>query len=203
MRPFVLLLFPLALLAQPVVTLTGPATVPAGKPATLTVSVSGTAGSSLAALQASIAASNGTLGAPTAIPSAYGAYCNTSVCLAVSCTVAGICTLASLSDGAVFSVPITFPTMTTSAVPVTLSGLLGASTVGASVTLSAGTAYSITVGPSACSVLGQATVTAADALALIKALIGTGICPASFAAGCSLDSLQAVIIAATGGKCIL
>ena len=198
------ILFPLAIAAQPVVTVTGPATIPAGKPATLTVSVSGTAGSNLAAIQLSMAVSAGALGASVTVPTAYSTSCNAAgTCVTYSCNAAQVCSLSTLADGAVFTIPITFPAMSVAPIPVATSGLLGASTAGAAVTLTAGAPYSLTVGPSACSVLGQATITAKDAIALVQAIIGQAPCPTAFAAGCSLDNLEAVIIAATGGACIL
>lgn len=131
-----------------------------------------------------------------------GAYCSPSsgLCLAVDAAMSPLVNLA-FSDGAVLTIPATFSATGTVQLP--LTALVGVSLTDATLAVTSGAAYSIVVTASHCAYLGNATVTTADVAALIQAIVGNTACSGTFAAGCSLKSLQAVNVAAGGGACTL
>jgi hypothetical protein len=211
MKLAAILLLAVRLFAQPVLTLTGPATVASGQSATLTVSLSGTSGQNLAAVQWTITApASLTWSTPTISAGAAalgkGVYCNptSGVCVALGATNATppVLSATPFTDGAVASLPATF-SMAPGTVSLPLSSLLGASTAAAAVSVGSGAVFTLTVTPSHCDYNGDGKVDVNDALAVISAVIGQTTCSASFAAGCSLHSLQAIVVAALGGACSL
>lgn len=193
--------------AQPVLTITGPATVTAGTSASVVVSLSGSAGLSVTGVQWSHSLPNGVnLGTPVVSSSALalgkGVYCGQSTCLVVGLSATNAISNTPFADGAVATIPLVFPpNASLGATSLQLSGTLAASTTGAAIPIAPGAAYSITVLPGHCDANGDGAVNGADVGLVITALIGRGSCPLS--GGCSLQSLIAVLIAASGGSCTL
>jgi hypothetical protein len=192
-------------------TVTGPASVAQGQTAAFTVSLTGSSGLNLAGLQWTLATATGqTWGTPTISTCdaalGKGAYCNPAgLCLAVDQSNATPPVLSNnpFADGAVLTIPATFTSTPLGSLSFPLTALLGVSTTAAPITIAAATAFTITVTPSHCDYNGDGAVNDLDVQAIISAIEGPGVCSASFAAGCSLHSLQAVVQAALGGACIL
>lgn len=197
-----LLLFLVASLGfSQTLALTGPATIPVGQTATLTLSLSAVP-ANLAGIQWTLAPIAGvSLGTPVASPLLAGGpslYCSTvtGTCLIINTGTGTI----TLGNSAIASITVKPSAIGTLALP--LTGLFAVSTSATAVTLTAGS-FALTVTPSPCAYLGNATVTTADALALIQALLGQTNCSATFTPGCTLLNLEAVIIAANEGTCTL
>jgi hypothetical protein len=188
-------------------TLTGPASVTAGQPVTLTLSISGTASTLLAGLQWSLAVPPGiTSGSPSVALSGpdsalgLGVFCGTSICLETGFN-GTVVVDNPLVDGAL---AVFLANVPASVAPgnyaFALSGLVGASTVGAAVPLVSGSVYSLQV-LSRCDLNGDGSVNVTDIQMALNQALGIQAC--SFSGGCGIVSLQAVIIAASGGKCVL
>lgn len=187
--------------AQVVVTLTGPGTLVAGSTATLTVSVSGTAAANVPAVQ-------WTLGLPSGFSVGTPALASTdpagsiAACGPLACLVAGSAT--KLADGNIATIPITVPlTAKLGAATIPLSGVIAADAGGLnSPGATTGAVYSFAVSPSPCDLTGDGAVTVADVQAMINDTIGTTACPISSAnGGCSVVTVQQVVVAANGGAC--
>jgi hypothetical protein len=210
-RALVLLLLAARLWAQPILTVTGPASAPQGTVVNLTVSVSGTAGQNLAGISWSFPAGL-SLGAPAigaAAPAGLGVYCfgATGNCLVdgLSNTTPQVASdNAFTKDGVVATVPLTL-TAPPGSLSIPLTNIAGASTVAAPITITAGPTYTLTVTASHCDYNGDGAINYQDVLAIIQAVVGSKKCSpvSTFTAGCSLDTAQAVIVAATGGICSL
>jgi hypothetical protein len=197
---FVCLLLPVFLVAQPVVTLTGPGTVTAGGSATLTVACSGCAAGSVPAIQ-------WTLGQPTGFTFGVAAVTSTdpsgsiTACGPLACVIAG--SSVPLADGNIMTIPLNVALgAKLGATPIPLSGLLAATVTAAAVIPTSGPAYSITVVASPCDLNGDGVVTIADVQAAINGDIGASACPISSAnGGCTVVTIQEIIIAVNGGAC--
>ncbi len=196
------LLLPAFLVAQPVVTLTGPGTVTAGGSATLTVACSGCAAGNVPAIQ-------WTLGQPTGFTFGAAAVTSTdpsgsiTACGPLACVIAG--SAVPLADGNIMTIPLNVALgAKLGATPIPLTGLIGATLQGFAVNPApvSGTAYSITVVASPCDLNGDGTVNIADVQAAINGTIGTGSCPITTAnGGCSVVTIQEIVIAVNGGAC--
>ena len=186
--------------AQVVVTLTGPGTLVAGSTATLTVSVSGAAAANVPAVQ-------WTLGLPSGFTTGTPALASTdpagsiAACGPLACLVAGSAT--KLADGNIATIPVTVPlTAKLGAATIPLSGVLAADVNGFNSAAAAGAVYSFAVSPSPCDLTGDGAVTVADVQAMINDTIGTAVCPISSAnGGCSVVTVQQVVVATNGGAC--
>ena len=182
-------------------TPTGPVTATAGNSVTMTVSMTGSSGQSIAALQWSTTLPAGfTFGTPvlaTGIPSGVAAYeggaANTII-------VAGSTT--AMVDGAVLTVPITIAsTAATGAmtIPITAGSVFAATTGGLNVNgMTPGTPYSLTVF-SPCDLNQDGKVNVVDVQQVVAAILGTGTC--TVPGGCNIVTVQDVVIAALGGSC--
>jgi hypothetical protein len=192
-------------------TVTGPSSIAQGQTATLTVSISGSSGLNLAGIEWTLAPATGqTWGAPAISTGdaalGKGAYCNAAgLCLAVdqSNTTPPVLTNNPFTDGAVLTIPATFTSTPLGTISFPLTAMLGVSTAAAPIAIAAGTTFTLTITPSHCDYNGDGAVNDLDVQAIIAAIEGPAVCSASFAAGCSLHSLQAVVQAALGGACIL
>jgi hypothetical protein len=196
-------LIPMAAVAQPVLSLTGPASVAPGGTATLTLSINGSTGASITALQWANPAGV-TIGTPAIAPGVAATgkalYCGSNGCVIVGLA-AGKVSNAAITDGALASIPITLPASSPLG-PMTLhlTGLNAANITGNSVAATEGTVYSIRV-ISKCDVTGDGAVDASDMTPIISAITSGASCPLS--GGCTLQSLIAVLLAALGGPCTL
>jgi hypothetical protein len=197
--------------AQPVLTVTGPSSVSPGKATSLTFTLSGTSAANLAGIQWTITPQNGlTFGTPNASEQATaagkGIYCSATTGICVFITPANaaptVLTNSTLTDGVVATLPVTFTSAPSGTVSFPLTGLIAVSSAGSSTPINPGTPYSITV-TSNCDYNGDGVVNYLDISAMISAIIGQTTCSASFAAGCSLTSVEAVIQAALGSSCSL
>lgn len=191
-------LFALIAHAQPTITATGPASVTAGQTATLTVSLSGSAGQNIAGVQWSQGLAPGlTLGTPVAsapiVALGDAAYCGAAICLVVG-------SLAVMADGALATVPILVSaTAVPGLTPLPLTGLLAATPAGLNVPgVVSGAPYSLRV-LSRCDLNGDGTVNVVDVMVAVNAVLGVGSCPVS--GGCSLETILYVISAAAGNAC--
>jgi hypothetical protein len=198
------LLLPFCLQAQLLLTLTGPATITQGNSGTLTLTMSGSSGQNVAALEWGFTLPAGfTVGSPTlsAAFTAAGlaASCNTADTLCIAIDTAATPTLA---DGVVATIPFTVSSSAAlGATTLPLANLFGANTAGESVNPASGTAYSVKV-LSPCDVLGLGTVTVADAQAVISGALGTASCPLTAAqGGCTIVTAEDVVLAILGGAC--
>ena len=133
--------------AAPVVTLTGPTSVGTGGAATLTVSLSGSAGTNMAALQFTITPPSGlTMAAPVLTPAWVAAG------FAITCGPTHICVVVNsktvtpaIADGTVATIPVTISQACTpgaTALPMTVIAATGP---GYDANATVGTPYSITV----------------------------------------------------------
>lgn len=199
-------------LAQPVITATGPSTVYPGQSLTVTVALTGTAGSGLAAAQWSQAIPAGmgfTSAAPTSAYTAagWGIYCSPTtgaICIDIDFngSAAG---QALLADGILATETVT---LSQSATPgnysIPFSGFVGSTTQGAAVTVTGGAVYSFVV-LSPCSFSGS-PANISDILLVLNAALGVGGCPANVTAAgktCNLVTLQQTIYNVLGGACLL
>ena len=204
MRILTLFMAVVCLCSAQTLTLTGPATVMAGQSATATLSVSGTAGTNLAAFQWTIVAPSGT-GVAGASIATTGA--NKALTLSVYCgTTSGTClivnsVIAAMSDGPLAAITIT---TSASAAPGTytipLSGIVAASTTGTQLPMTNGSPFTIRI-VGHCDMDGNGTVNVADVQEVINQALGIQAC--ALTTGCTVVQVQAVIIAALGGACIL
>ena len=210
--PVLLILLATASAAQPVLTLTGPTSVAQGQSATLTMSVSGTTGQSLAGIQWTVAPPAGfSWGAPTisttASTAGKGILCNAAVglCLAIGDNLAMPPVLSNnpFTDGAVASIPANFTSVPLGTLTLPLTGLFGSTTTATSITVSSGPVFTIAILPSHCDYNADGKVDFNDVGSLWNVLVNQTSCSAAFTAGCSLKSLEGVLIAALGGICPL
>ena len=196
------LLLPLTLLGQTTtITPSGPSSVTAGNPVTLSIGMTGSNGQNIAALQFSLTLPAGfTIGTPvlaSGIPAGNVAYeggtGNTFI-------VAGSTT--AMTDGAVLTVPITIAsTAATGAltIPITAGSVFAATTGGLNVNgMTPGTPYSLTVF-SPCDLNQDGKVNVVDVQQVVAAILGTGTC--TVPGGCNIVTVQDVVIAALGGSC--
>lgn len=206
------LLLATVLAAQPVLTATGPSTVYPGQSLTVTVALTGTAGSNLAAVQWSQVIPMG-MGFTSAAPSStyttagWGVYCTPTtgaICIDLDFngTVAG---QSLLTDGILATETIT---LSQSATPgnysIPFSGFVGSTTQGAAVAVTGGAAFSFVV-LSPCSFSGS-PANISDILLVLNAALGVGACPANITAAgktCSLITVQQTIYNVLGGACLL
>lgn len=212
------LIFGLALpaCAQTTLTLTGPATIQPGTTATLTLTLAGSSGQNVSGLMWSLTPpASSTVSAPTNGAAATAAqktpYCTstnaTCVSIGLSTATPPVPTNQSYADGVVATIPVAIPRTTTAgSVSIPLTNLSAASTQGFNVAISSGAAYSLNV-LSLCDVNGDGVVNYLDVQAILSVLLGLNgqtSCPASLSAdGCTLETLIAVDVAATGGACTL
>lgn len=194
---------PLVAAAQPTITATGPASgVYPGGLANLTVALSGSAGSALAALQFTVALPAGmTLGTPVVSPAwstaGFTAYCGTSTCLLLNFTTM----TPTVADGTMVTAPVNVTsTFAPGAAAISLTGTVGATGNGTNVPTGAGPAASVKV-LNPCDVNGDGIVNFGDVTVVVNSIIGTGSCPLS--GGCSLQTVLAVVQNALGGACTL
>lgn len=186
--------------AQVIVTITGPGTIVAGTTATLTVSVSGAAAANVPAVQWTLGLPSGlTAGTPslaTSDPAGSIAACGPLLCL-----VAGA--HSNLADGNIVTIPLAAATsakLGTATIP--LSNVMAADVNGLNSPAAEGAVYSFTVSASPCDITGDGTINVADVQAIINDTIGAAACPISTAnGGCSIVTVQQVVIAANGGAC--
>lgn len=135
-------LFAVVALAQPLLTLSGPSSVHAGQPFTVTVTLSNSSTVSLAGLQWSYVLPAGAgLGTPSISPAfaalGLGVYCHGYTCLVVGLTSAGVVAPVVMVDGVVATMPITFrPSTPLGKYQIGIVGTLGASPIGSAVTVS-------------------------------------------------------------------
>ena len=180
-------------------TPTGPATATAGNSVTMTVSMTGSSGQSIAALQWSTTLPAGfTFGTPvlaTGVPSGNVAYeggaANTII-------VAGSTT--AMVDGTVLTVPVNIAsTAATGTMSIPLTGIFAATTGGLFVNeMTAGAPYALKVF-SPCDINQDGSVNVLDVQLVVAAILGTGTC--SVPGGCNIVTVQDVVIAALGGSC--
>ena len=202
MHKLLTLLLAVALYGQTTtVTLTGPPTVPAGGSATVTVSMSGSSGQSVTALQWSLTLPSGvTMGAPTAA-SAWSTAGDAATCNPANgtCIIAG--SQSVMADGVVATIPLTFGAAGSDPIP--LGSLFAAAVIGGAGVnvngMTPGPLYSIKV-LSRCDVNSDGIVNAADIQLVINAALGLGACPLSGTA-CNLVAVVNEVIAANGGAC--
>lgn len=211
MRPLAFLLLAAPLLAEPILTLTGPATIAQGQSATLTLILKQVAQTKLAAVEWTVTLPAGlTLSNPvisTTQPS-MGIYLgNAGIGVVVGATNSSPPLLGNqvLADGAVATITVQASTsapLGPTSLP--LTALAGASQTATSVSVSAGAVYSPTITPNPCAYLGGPSVTYQEVEALIQALIGNVPCSSSFAPGCTVTALQAVLLdTLPGNACLL
>lgn len=217
-RLLTLLLLSLSLHAAITLTVTGPLTVVAGQPATLTITLAGSSGQSIAAIGWILAPqASTTIGIPTAgaatsavqtdaiyspLNPAGGATPATSS--NGTMIVAGTGKPTALSDGVLATVPVTFSAAGTVSLP--LTGIIVANTSGMSVNgVTSGQTFSIVVTPvpSPCAVTGDVITSMADVQALINASLGLSACSFPGFAQCTVVQTVDVEIAANGGACII
>ena len=186
---------------QPTISVAGPASVYPGA-ASLTIAVSGSAGNNLAGLQFTITLPTGmTLGTPVVSPAwaanGFSIYCGTAVCVIINVTTI----TPTVADGTMATIPVNVAaTVAPGSASISLTGTLGATGAGLNVTTSAGPAMSMKV-LSFCDINGDGVVNLADVTIVIDAIIGTGTCPLT--AGCSLQTVLAVVQNSLGGACTL
>lgn len=198
-------------LAQTTLTLTGPASATAGASVPLTLSIAGTSGQNVSGIQWSIVGPTGlsvTSATITASPAALGKglYCsaNNAVCLEIGdSSTSALSNNPWTADGtiATFQVAVALNTPL-GATTVPLSGLFAVSTTGSAITMTSGTAYTLTILQSHCDFNGDGKVDSTDVLAAINAVLGRASCP-SILASCSLLTIWDVLQAANGGACVL
>lgn len=190
--------------------LTGPATAAPGSSVTVSLGLAGSSGQNLAALQwtaippagvtISSVASGAASTAATKTP-----YCNTgnTLCILVGLSTATppVITNAVYADGVVATLQVAIPaTAAPGPMTIPLTGLLGASTAASGVTITSGTAYSLTV-LNKCDVNKDGSVTYLDVQAVLNPALGNGVCPIS--QGCTPLTVIAVLVAALGSACLL
>lgn len=203
MKLLLLLLSSIALLAQqPTLTATAPASVVAGAalPVTVTLSSSGT--SNLAAAQNNFTIPSGyTISLPTTTVAGAEAVCNNNLCAFVQFNpTTNVASNNPLVDGPLYSVQLQVPkTAAPGTVSVPLVGLIGASSVGFNVAMTAGTPLSFKV-LSRCDINGDGVLTAADAQAMVQEVLNAAQCGANT---CTVVNIIQVIVAVLGGTCQL
>ena len=199
------------LCAQPVLTITGPASVSGLNTAMLTLTLSGSAATNLTGIQWTIAPQQGFVFQPAVasaqtIAAGKGIYCNLAngICVVITPPNATPTVLSNtpFADGVVATIPILVAKSASGSINLPLVSLIGASTSGSSVTVNSGAAYSVNI-TSNCDYNGDGVINYLDVSAIISAIIGQSECSANFAAGCSLASVEAVVQAALGGTCPL
>jgi hypothetical protein len=129
MRAILLCAFASCLFGQTTFSISGPATVKAGKSITITIAVTGSAGSGIVGSQWSLNVPAGvTIGAPASVlaaaPPVVGlgqVFCGQVVCVL----------LGTLADGVIATVSVHFPkNAPVGKVPISLSGLVASNAVG-------------------------------------------------------------------------
>jgi hypothetical protein len=206
-RLLTVFLLSLSLYASTTLTVTGPLTVVAGQPAILTISLAGSAGQNMVAVQWTIAPPAGaSIGTPmagaavtaVATDSLYSNPANGTM------LVVGTAAPVALADGVLATIPVTFTAIGTISLP--LTGIFAATQVGgAGVSLNgvvSGPTFSIRV-TSPCAVTGDASVSVADIQAVINASLGLTPCSFPGFAQCTVVQTVDVEIAANGGACII
>ena len=206
-----------ALASAQTLTYTGPANVPLGSSATLTLSIAGSAGQNVSGLQWTTTLPAGVILAPLPIvPPAlaalgYTAQCGpTAICIMVDVPPATVppappAVITPLTDGPVVTVSAYFPvTMGPAAVSFPITGIVaGAGTGGQDLSVTAGPVFTITT-RSPCDVNNDGLVNIADVKAVLAGVDGTGVCPITVPnGGCTQLQVLAVVIAAAGGACTI
>lgn len=187
---------------SPAVTLTGPSTVTAGGTVTATITLTGSTGQNVAALQWTLGLTSGvSLGTPTAA-SAWSTAGDFVTCNPANGTCVEVGSQTAMGDGVTASLPLTFSaTLAPGTVTIPLSGLFGASTAGTSVNgITSGPAFSIKV-LSRCDLNQDGAVNLADVQLMVNDLLGISACPVGLT--CSLVGAEQIVIAANGGACKL
>jgi hypothetical protein len=185
-------------------SITGPAgAIHAGSAATLSVSLTGSAGLSIAGLQWTIANPGG------AVTCAAGAA-STAASKTVACQTNGTTTTfvvyginsTTLSDGVVASIAVALPISTQSGTTSELIATpLAANLSGEFQTITAGAAFSLAT-VSACNVTGDATTSTADIAAeLTDILIGSGGVDLNGDGAVNILDLIRIVTAEQGGTC--
>lgn len=201
------LLFAFSSFAQATLNITGPsARVPAGSTATITLSAVGVTGQNVAGLQFSLPglswAATPTIGA-AGTAAGKSIYCAT-VTSGLNCLVVGFNSTV-IADGVLATVQLTVPRSVVSGnTSLALSGTLGASPLGAAVTVGAGSPFSLATS-SACDPDGSGTSTATDFTLVLPQWLGTAVCSplADLNSDGKCDILDATILAVAvgGGAC--
>jgi|ERR1035441_2024182 hypothetical protein len=181
------------------VTVTGPASIAAGGNATITVSMSGSAGQSVTALQWTVAIPSGaTMGTPVAA-SAWSAAGDAVTCNPANGTCISAGSQAVMADGPVATIPITFGA---TGATLNVSGLFAAAVIGGlgvavnGVTPGAPVVIAI---QNRCDLTGDGLVNAADVQLMVNAAVGKIPCPSGYT--CNIVGVINEIIAANGGQC--
>jgi hypothetical protein len=190
--------------AAPVVTIGGPALVQPGQLAPLTISLTGSTGAGLAAIEWTVNLPTGASITSTAVSSAWATAgfqvaCGTGgapVCVAYSPTGAVV-----PADGVLATLNVTMPA-TPGAFSASVSGLLGADLTGDSpgITLTAGAALAGTV-LSKCDINSDGQVNVTDIQVELAGIIGTASCATGNS--CTILNLEKVIEAVLGKGCQL
>jgi len=200
-RLIALALFAGAVFAQTVtLTPTGPATTYPGQTVTLTVTMTGSSGQSVAGVQWTAGYPVGFTGGSPTVSSADGILGDSAQCGPLACVVVG--STISMADGPLATIPVT---VGNSVAPgnftIPLTGIIGATGGGLNVPgMTAGPPYSLKV-LSTCDLNADGNVNVQDVQIVISAVIGSGTCPASITGGCTLITILQEIIAANGGAC--
>lgn len=192
--------------AQVTITPSTPITAYPNTTLPLTISVAGTSGANVGALQWSITLppTGFTFGVPAVSPAyataGFQAFCNGAICVVVDENALPI-----MTDGIVLTIPILLaPGAPLGNLAVQVSSPLAVTIVGQLVPNVIAGGIAMTKVLSYCDLNGDGTVTSDDAQLVVNAIIGTSSCPITAAnGGCSLQTLMSVVIAATGGVCKL
>jgi hypothetical protein len=206
-----------ALLAQ-TLTLTAPsAAVSPGGTVTMSLALSGSSGLNLGGLEWTFSLPTGiTISSEANSYSGKYIFCGAgySTCLQtglVPGSTAGVYTLTNTSyvDGNLGTFQVSVgSTVTAGTYSVGLTNLIDTTITGTSPasppTAGAPLSITVTAAASQCSTSGASTVTSADVVNVINAILGKGSCGLPAAAGaCNLNSAEAVLVAALGGACTL
>jgi hypothetical protein len=163
------------------VTLSGPGTITPGNSLNATLSIAGSAGQAIVALQWSLVLPAGfTVGAPTMAssePSGDTAQCGTAACLIYG-------SLTSVVDGTLATIPISVSaTAALGTQSLNVSSLFASTAAGFNVNgLVSGAPYSLKV-LSRCDLNGDGTVNIADIQLIVNAVLNASACPISAASG--------------------
>lgn len=198
-------------------TLTSPATttVAPGQVVNLVLTLIGSAGANIADLEWGLnlpagVTAGAVIGGTASTAAQKTIYCNVTntLCVGLGLSQASppsppVLSNLTYSDGVVASVPVTIPS---GAAPgpmvIGLISLAGASLTGGLVTVTSGAGAGLTLTVlNKCDVNKDGVVNSVDVSAVLNPLLGVGVCP--LPAGCTLQQLIAVQVAANGGGCLL
>lgn len=191
------LLLGVAAAAQPALVLSSNSpTTPPNKPITFTVTLSGSAGSNISALEFALPFPNSSLTSTTTLTNKT-LTCNSNTTL---CLLYGLNSTA-LADGAIAS--FTWTPLSQGSFTYNISNITAATSAGASATAIAGAAFSLTI-TSPCDINGDGKIDVNDLTAYITTYVfpSGGAPPTSpIGSGFAIVDLQRIAIASATGTC--